>query len=234
MAEFEPRRITAVSQRVQRGLRTHADPQSRKLSVTLANEISEFQQEEGLTVELEDGQERIDVTQAIDNETLRRLRKVAGILEDDLGIDVGHSKFVRLARAGAKISSIGAVAIAGQNLIKASIALDRAAEKAKSLSQVETSHFHEFYRATCIFIGECFLLTSPINFRLAWKGTRFLNNRYLYRMRQVMPNVHRYILSEIHYVLRGIAPTALRAPDEFVDYLVSVTVHNGRDPHRST
>jgi len=37
-----------------------------------------------------------------------------------------------------------------------------------------------------------------------------------------MKGLHRVVMSEIHYVIRGIVPTGLRAPEEFVTYLTSM------------
>lgn len=73
------------------------------------------------------------------------------------------------------------------------------------------------------YIVASFIL-SPISFQFGWRGTRYLNNRYLYRIREVAPSLHRYVLSEIHYVIRGIGPAALRHVDHFTSYLVSMTV----------
>jgi hypothetical protein len=158
----------------------------------------------------------------VDKPTLRRLRKVTEVVEDDLAIDAGHSKFARLAATGTKLTSTGAFVIAGHNLLLSADELDTASQQVDSVSDIKRRRFIDFYRAVCLFIAEAILFTTPFNFNLAWRGTRVLNNRAIYRLRQYAPSLHRLVLSEIHYAIRGIVPNVLRSPDAFVDYLVSM------------
>jgi hypothetical protein len=172
------------------------------------------EQEDGRTVEQALG--------GIDKTTLRRLRKVTEVVEEELVIDAGHAKFARLAATGTKLTSTGAFVIAGHNLLLSADELDTANQQVDSVSKIEGQRFIDFYRAVCLFIVEAFLFTTPFNFNLAWKGTRVLNNRAVYRLRRYAPALHRLVLSEIHYAIRGIVPKALRAPDAFVAYLGSM------------
>jgi hypothetical protein len=172
-------------------------------------------------VSLQDVGEVGSVLTQVDHDTLRRLRKLTEVVEDDLNIGVGHSKFARIASTGATLTSAEAFVLAGQNLLISAEALDEAYRHRTSIAEIKDQRFYDFYGAICIFIAEGFLLTTPFNFRFAWKGTRYLNNKYLYWFRN-FPKIHRLIMSEIHYAIRGIIPAALRAPDEAVTYLTSI------------
>jgi hypothetical protein len=162
-----------------------------------------------------------EVLNNIDHNTLRRLRKVTEVVEDDLDIGLGHSKFARIASTGATLTSVGAFALAGENLLISAAALDQAHAQTKAVTEIKDQFFYDFYGSICVFIAEGFLFATPINFRFAWKGTRYLTNRYLYTFRK-FPKLYRLIMSEMHYAIRGIVPGALRAPEEAITYLTSV------------
>jgi len=163
---------------------------------------------------------------------LQRTRKVAEVLEDSLDVGFGHSKLTRIAMTGANLSSAVAFVTAAHNLLLTANDLDQAHRTTGSISDIATELFLNFYRAIGIFIAEAILFTSPINYEIAWKGTRVLNNRFLYTLRhsgfsgrldELLKGLHRLILSESHYAIRGILPSALRAPEEFISYLSSMT-----------
>jgi hypothetical protein len=219
-------RIELVRDRVQAGLRTHAvdSIHSRTRAVQLADKLDAIH--DGLdAIGLGEKEEEQTVKQAlggVHETTLRRLRKVTEVIEDDLAIDAGHAKFARVAATGARLTSTGAFVIAGHNLLISANELDTANQLADSVSKIEERRFVDFYRAICLFCAEAILFYTPFNFNLAWKGTRILNNRAVYRLREFAPSLHRLVLSEIHYAIRGIIPTALRAPDAFIDYLASM------------
>lgn len=82
------------------------------------------------------------------------------------------------------------------------------------------------FRALCVFVIEGMLFTTPVNYQFAWRGTWYLNNRVLYGLRQTQFTrpLHRFVLSEIHYAIRGIAPSAISSPEKMVTYLTSVVM----------
>jgi len=132
---------------------------------------------------------------------------------------------------GAQLSSGVALVIAGHNLLISADKLDQAHTSIGSVQDIAAKRFHDFYRALGLFVAEAILFTTPLNYRMAWRGTRFLNNRFLYSLRHsgfsgsvdvALKGLHRLMLSEIHYAIRGILPAALRTPDEFVTYLTSM------------
>lgn len=227
-----PDRVTDVQRTLQSGLRVHAKSDRRLKSVQLADDLS------GIHAELTEAQlptvdETTDV-QAFFSDVSRNLirtRKVTEVVEDSLKIGVGHSKLARIATTGAQLNSGVALVIASHNLLISANTLDRAHASADSIRDIAAERFHDFYRAIAVFIAEAILFTTPINYRIAWKGTRVLNNRFLYALRHsgfsgnadaLLKGLHRLMLSEIHYAIRGILPAALRTPDEFVTYLTSV------------
>ena len=226
MAGPHPDRLEAIQTRIQAGLSEHATTESKKRSVQLADRLAAVHDEMEATG-LGDLDQVQDVGQAlgqIDTTTLHRLRKTTEIVEEDLNVDIGHSKLARAAATGSKLTSIGAFIVAGHNLLINANALDEAHERVGSVQKIKDRRFHDFYRAICIFIAEGFFLATPFNFKFAWRGTRYLNNRVLYRLREFAPDLHRLFLSEIHYVIRGIVPAALRSPDEFARFLTSMAV----------
>ncbi|GAB6878354.1 hypothetical protein JCM17823_06280 [Halorubrum gandharaense] len=134
---------------------------------------------------------------------------------------------------GAQLNSGVALVIATHNLLITANNLDHARGSVESIRDIAAERFHEFYRAIGLFVTEAILFTTPINYQIAWRGTRYLNNRFLYSLRHsgfsgtidtTLKGLHRIILSEIHYVIRGIVPAGLRAPEEFVTYLTSMAI----------
>jgi hypothetical protein len=219
-------RIELVQNRVQAGLRTHAATgvESRKRAVQLADKLDAIHN--GVdAIGLGEGEDAQTVEHAlggVNRTTLRRLRKVTEVVEDDLAIDAGHAKFARVAATGARLTSAGAFVIAGHNLLLSADELDTANEQVSSVTEIKERRFIDFYRAVCLFCAEAILFSTPFNFQLAWKGTRIVNNRAVYRLRNYAPSLHRLVLSEIHYAIRGLVPTALRSPDSFIEYLTSM------------
>lgn len=224
MSENETVEIDAAISRVIDGLRGHGESQSRQRAVSLAERLATYAQQEGVNIRLEEDEPLNRVEADINTETLRRLRKITEIVEDDLGINTGNQKFIKLATTGANISSVAAIAVAAQGLLNASIMLNTQANEAESISNIEDDVLNQFYRSLCIFIVECFLFQTPLNYRIAWRGTRILNNAYLYHIQEYAPNLYRFILSEVHYVIRGIGPAALRSVGDYTSYLVNITV----------
>lgn len=227
MSTLDPGRISDIETRIESGLRQHATSrQSKTQAIQLADQIASVG-ETAADAELLDLDAAQTVQQSFNQitpDTLRRLRKITEVVEDSFSINVGHSKFARAAATATNLSSIAAFVLAGQNLFISATKLDRAHETADSINNIKTKFFFDFYASACVFIGEGFLLTTPFNFKFAWKGVRYLNNRYLYRLRKYSSALYRLILSEIHYAIRGIIPAALRDTDAFVTYLSSMTV----------
>lgn len=224
MTEQAESEVEAAISRISEGLRTHGEAHSRERAVSLAERLTTFAREEGVNIQLTEDEPLNQVEVDINTETLRRLRKITELVEDDLNINAGNQTFTKLATTGANISSIAAIAVAAQGLLNTSIMLNGAANEVDSVSNIDDVVLNQFYRALCIFIIECFLFQTPVNYRIAWRGTRMLNNRYLYRIRNYAPNLYRYVLSELHYVIRGIGPAALRNIEDYTTYLVNTAV----------
>lgn len=232
VAEPNPDRLADVQNGIQSGLRVHARGQRRVLAVQLAGELS------GIHEELDDTQlpktdETTDTMEFFSNvdRNLQRTRKTAEVVEDSLQIGLGHSKLTRIAMTGAQLNSGVALVIAAHNLLISADKLEKANASVSSIRDIAAEHFHDFYRAIGVFIAEAILFSTPINYRIAWKGTRFLNNKFLYALRHngfsgsvdlLLKGLHRLILSEIHYAIRGILPSALRNPEGFVSYLTNL------------
>lgn len=229
MTSPDPARLADVQSTLQAGFRVHAQKQRRVGAVNLADELATIHA--GITDGELPGSEEISDTKAFFSDTdrnLQRTRKVVEVIEDSMDIGLGHSKLTRIAMSGARLNSGVALVIATHNLLLAADALDTAHERVTAISNIRTERFHDFYRAIAVCIAEGILFTTPINYAIGWKGTRYLNNQFLYKLRynrfsgttgEVLASLQRLILSESHYVLRGILPSALHTPEKFVSYL---------------
>ena len=227
-----PDRLSDVGTSIQAGLRVHARGERRVRSVQLAEELSSIHAELGDT-QLPTADETTD-TRAFFSDVdrdLQRTRKIVEVVEDSLRIGLDHSKLVRIAMTGAQLHSGVALVIAAHNLLMSANKLARANASVSSVQEIAAVRFHDFYRAIGLLIAEAILFATPINYQIAWKGTRYLNNTFLYTLRHsgfsgsvdtLLKGLHRLMLSEIHYAIRGILPAALRTPDEFVTYLASL------------
>ena len=227
MAGPDPARLMDVRTRIQSGFRTHAlSSEPRRRSIQLAEHlVTIYDDLDGPAfAELNRGEGLTQVLTRIDTDALQGLRKLTEVIEDDLLIDVGHSKLVRAASMASTFTSIGSFLIAGHGVLQSADQLNMAEENTESIMQIEGARFVDFYRSLGIFIAEGLLFWTPLNFNFAWRGTRYLNNRVLYKFRTINSGLYRLLLSEIHYAIRGIAPRALRNPDELVTYLSSVTM----------
>lgn len=224
MGEIEAGRVNLAVSRLDGGLYHHARSETREPALDLAGSLSEVH-DGVLEFDLEEGDSVLkEVGQQIDTTTLRRLRKITEVLEDDLSLSLGHGKFARIASTAATANSAVAIAVAGWNLVESADTLQTASQDAESPQEVEEERFDAFYKAVGIFIIECFLFATPFSYRAAWRGTRYLNNRYLYRLRSMSQILYRLTLSEAHYAIRGFTKEALRNVDYLASYLVEVTV----------
>jgi hypothetical protein len=232
VAEPIPNRVADVQSSIQSGLRVHARGERRVQSVQLADELASVY-DQITDAQLPATTETTDIRaffSGVDRD-IQRTRKAVEVVEDSLQTGLGHSKLARIAMTGAQLSSGVALVIAGHNLLISADKLDRAHTSIGSVQDIAAKRFHEFYRAIGLFVAEAILFTTPLSYRMAWKGTRYLNNRFLYSLRHsgfsgsvyvALKGLHRLMLSEIHYAIRGILPAALRTPDEFVTYLTSM------------
>lgn len=222
MVELESARTELAGQRLRQGLQTHAAVQSREPALALARQLDNGH-DLAMDLGIDPETKLKDVKSRLSTDTLRRLRKIVDVLEDDLGVKLAHGKFARIAGTATTLNSYLALAIAGWNLLESANTLSGAAATVSSQAAIDEKYYHRFYRAGGMFLVECFLFTTPLTFETAWKGTRFLNNRYLYRLRSVSSFLYRLVLSEVHFAIRGLLKSSLRKPEELYSYLVEMT-----------
>ena len=222
MQSFNPERESLAVSRIQQGL--GGTNQGRQKAVSVAKRLSSLALISGKNVQFEPGEE-IDVDDFnLQTEHFRRARKIAEVLEEEFRVDVGHYKFTQIATTAAQLQSYVSIVIAGNNLLVASEELVDEYEETNSLEEVSDGTYDDFYRSSSIFILECMLFVTPINYRVAWRGTRYVNNRYLYHLRDYSTSIYRLILSEIHFIIRDVVPTVIRSSiDELSSYLVWTT-----------
>lgn len=232
MSEPNPERLADVESKIQTGFRVHARGERRTRSIQLADELSKIhdQLDEAQLPTVDETTNTKTFFSGVDR-NLQRTRKTIEVVEDSLQIGLGHSKLARLAMTGAQLNSGVALVTAAHNLLMSATQLDRAHASVSSIQNITAERFHDFYRALGLFVLESILFATPINYQIAWRGTRYLNNHSLYALRHngfsgsidsLLKSLHRLILSEIHYAFRGIVPASLRTPEEFVTYLTSM------------
>lgn len=227
MGKADPDRLADAKHRIRTGLRSHAHASaSSRRSVQLADRLAVVHEELGDTdlATVSKGEQLSEAVGSIDTDRLHGLRKVTEVIEEDLGVNVGHSKFARIAGMTSTFTSMGSFALAGHSVLLSATALDTAHDNAGSISAIEMPRFFDFYRSLAIFVAEGLLFWTPLNFKTAWKTTRYLNNHFLYRFRDVHNGLYKLLLSEVHYAIRGVLPTALRDPEEFATYLTSMVI----------
>ncbi|WP_226008336.1 hypothetical protein [Natrinema salinisoli] len=227
MSKADSARLADAKSRIRAGLRSHAlASASSSRAVQLADQLADVHEELGDTelAAVTDGQQISAAVGNINTDQLHGLRKVTEVIEEDLGVDVGHSKFARIAGMASTFTSMGSFALAGHNVLLSATALDTAHEEAGSISAIQMPRFFNFYRSLAIFVAEGLLFWTPLNFKTAWRGTRYLNNRVLYRFRSVHNGLYKLLLSEVHYAIRGVIPTTLRDPEAFATYLTSMVM----------
>ncbi len=228
----EPTRITDVQSKIKTGLRVYVTDNHQEKAVHLAEQLSPIydQVEEQDDLNVVEPEDIRSFCSNIDR-NYQRTRKVTEVVEDSFHVDLGHGKLTRAAMQTSTLNSGVALIIAGHNLLITAHTLDKAHATAPTLSDIATEKFRDFYHALSIFVAEATLFATPINYQMAWRGTRYLNNKFLYKLRYsgfsesisgLLKTLHRLILSEVHYVIRGILPSALHNPKKFINYLSSM------------
>lgn len=219
MEEIQQQRKNIAIQRIEVGFREQSHP--HKIAVTIADRISSFKPIADETEQFVEGKELgpNDISPTVDR--LRRARKVAEVIEDETGLNVGHGKFAQAASTAGTLTSAVSIVIAADHLLHASNTLVEEYNMVEEVEKIDENTYDLFFRSVCIFVLECFLFTTPLNYRVAWKGTRYVNNQYLYRLRGLSTPLYRLILSEVHYLIRGIVPATLRSSiDDVAQFLV--------------
>ncbi len=177
MAEPDSERLSEIQSKIQSGLRVHARGQRRVQSVQLADDLSTVYEElDDAAIPTEGEVDDVSSFFSTTDRSLQRTRKAVEVVEDSLDIGLGHSKLARLAMTGAQLSSGVALVIATHNLLISANNLDLARASVESIQDIAAERFHNFYRAIGLFVAEAILFTTPFNYQIAWRGTRYLNN----------------------------------------------------------
>lgn len=222
MKTVQKKREELSLDRIQDGFRNKENP--AQTAVSIASQLSTVDKIEDEAVKFNSGQTftKDDFSATVNQ--LRRTRKVAEIIEGETQVDIGHAKFAEAASTAGQLTSIVSIMIAANNLLDASVGLTEEYQNVNNIEDVSEGTYDEFYRAGCIFILECLLFTTPINhynYRIAWQGTRHVNNQYLYQLRELNSPLYRMTLSEVHYTIRGIVPRALHSSVEQVSQFLT-------------
>jgi len=104
---------------------------------------------------------------------------------------------------GAKLSSIGGLLIAIRAFGEAAETVVDSAEQNGSITDDQNE---QFYFTAFLLTFECVFLAVPLDFGLAWKGTRWATNRLLFRIRRLPAGnkLLALVMSFVHWVLRDV------------------------------
>lgn len=219
MVSLADRRVSLAVDRLQKGLRPHDTKPTHQRAMTLAKQIVAVKLD-AKSISQFDATKKFKATKLDPTiRDVRRLRKIAEIVEDDFGVGVGYTRLVRVATALSTFSSVGSIVLSGHNLITAATVLVERYQKRGDLEKIQENYYLTFYQALAIFTIDCMLFESPLDYKMAWVGTRYLNNRFLYKLRVISPNLYRYVLSEVHYAIRDIVPKMLTHPVAYTQYI---------------
>ncbi len=227
MEDMQVKREELALDRIRDGFRNEENP--AQAAVSIATQLSTVDGVGDEVVQFNSGEEftKDDLSPTVSQ--LRQARKVAEIIEDETQVDIGHGKFAEAVSTAGQLTSVVSITIAANNLLDASSELTEEYQGINDPEDVSEETYDEFYRAGCIFVLECLLFTTPINhynYRLAWQGTRYVNNQYLYRLRELNSPLYRMTLSEVHYTIRGIVPRALHSSiDQVSQFLTWVSIN---------
>ncbi len=227
MEDVQLKRKELALYRIRDGFRNNESPD--QAAVSIATRLSTIDRIEDEGVQFNSGEEftKDDLSPTVNQ--LRRARKIAEIIESETEVDIGYGKFAEAASTAGQLTSVVSITIAANNLLNISGELMEEYQGVDDLEDVSEETYDEFYRSGYIFILECLLFTTPINYynyRLAWQGTRYVNNQYLYRLRELNSPLYRMTLSEVHYTIRGIVPRALHSSvDQVTQFLTWVGIN---------
>lgn len=155
---------------------------------------------------------------------VRRVRKFYDVWEAGFGVSLPNLPVYRAYWFGLNISSVGNVLLAVRNLAEISLDITQTVTE-EAASAVTDEQYRRFYIAAALVAVETvFSFYFPVDYKLAWKGTRYVNNRLLVRLRSTFGlRLYTYALSEIHFAIRGIRASQLNDPvkvSTYIDFLV--------------
>ena len=140
--------------------------------------------------------------------------KIIEVLDDNLGINLPNYSLVRAYNAGAKLTSIGGILHACKSLGENSKRIVRI-EKSNE-DEIEDDHRVSFGISVLTLATELAFFYFPINFKFAWRTTRYATNRGLYLLRRLRAGnqIQAVVMSVIHWVVRD-------TPKQLTEYLLN-------------
>lgn len=135
---------------------------------------------------------------------VRPLYKFFDVFDDTLGVKLPTLPLYRMLLLGADISTIGGLIIAGRALGEAAVSVVSSTEDSGTITNDESEGL---YYSLFLFGLETIFLAFPLNFKFAWRGTRWATNNLLFRLRDPRLGGNKMlalVMSFVHWVLRDV------------------------------
>lgn len=147
---------------------------------------------------------------------MRRIRKFYDVWEGAFGYTLPNLPVYRAYWGAMHLTNVGNVLLAMRNLAEVSLEITKTVEE-ESAQAVTDDQYLRFYIATTLVAAESVLsFYFPVDYRLAWRGTRYVTNRILVRFRsQLGLRLYAFVMSEIHFLIRGVRASQMNDPEKF-------------------
>jgi hypothetical protein len=145
-----------------------------------------------------------------------RVRKFYDVWEGAFGYTLPNLPVYRAYWGAMHLTNVGNVLLAMRNLAEVSLEITTTVEEA-SAQAVTDAQYRRFYFAAALVAAESVLsFYVPVDYRLAWRGTRYVTNRILVRFRsQLGLRLYAFVMSEIHFLIRGVRASQMNDPEKF-------------------
>lgn len=157
--------------------------------------------------------EALDSDVPINYGHVRPVLKMIDVFDASLGINLPNYSLLAIWYKGATLTTFGGLLGAVRAVGETALALSTASEE--SQTPVSDQLHLDFTTACLAFLVELVFIYVPVNFSVAWRGTRWASNRVLYRLR-TLPAGNRLLaltMSTLHWILRG-------APEELSSFVL--------------
>lgn len=129
----------------------------------------------------------------------RAITSITQTLDTQLGLEVPWPRF--MGGLG-KASSIGGILLALGAIGEAAVPLHLAnTRQGLSPTNIETDKFVDFVFALLSLAIEIAFFAVPVSYRFAWRGTRYISTRTLFRVRKYLPNAYRDGLTALAMII---------------------------------
>jgi hypothetical protein len=143
--------------------------------------------------------------------------KLTEVVSDAYGVQLPNLWIISAAGGLAELSGVGSVLVAAKNVGETAVEID---ERVAADEQIEQSLYDEFYLASLLLAVNLVLWQTAVSYRLAWRTTRYANNRLLFRLRRVQGGnlVLAVVMSLFHWSVRQGFEDAVTSIGDLVNF----------------